>query len=79
MEDLEGLRLDCFRMRQHGRAADVTDSQEMKKDQAVLLGVHSRLEQTRADFFGDSLQCISLDNPAIAAQQVEEEPIGGLR
>src|SRR6266481_2789865 len=48
----------------------------MKKDGAVLLGVHPDLAQTGADFFGDCLLCIRLDNSVVAAQQVEEEPIG---
>src|ERR1700730_1964461 len=67
MKDLKGLRLDCFRIRQRGRAANLTDSQEIEKDSTVLLGVHPDRAQARADFFGDCLLGIRLDDFAIAA------------
>src|ERR1700730_4348652 len=47
----------------------------MEKDSSILLGVHSQLLQSQADFFGDYFGGIGLDNPAIAAKQIEEQPI----
>ena len=46
----------------------------MKKHGTVLLGVHPDLLQTRADLLDDRFGGVSLDNSAIAAQQVEEKP-----
>src|SRR5262245_16894159 len=47
----------------------------MKKGGTVLLRVHPDLLQTRADFLGEYLGVIGLDDPTIATQQVEQEPI----
>src|SRR5260370_39653788 len=47
----------------------------MEKDRTVVLGVHYQLLQSQADFFRDYFGGIGLNNPAIAAKQIEEEPI----
>src|SRR5260370_38366775 len=46
----------------------------MEKDRTVVLGVHYQLLQSQADFFRDYFGGIGLNNPAIAAKQIEEEP-----
>src|SRR6266436_4103812 len=47
----------------------------MEKDRTVLLCVHPQLLHARADFFDDYFGGIGLNNPAIAAKQIKEEPI----
>src|SRR5260370_15011935 len=47
----------------------------MEKDRTVVLGVHSQLLQTQADFFRDYFGGIGLNNPAIAAKRNQKEPI----
>jgi len=47
----------------------------VKQDWSVLVGVQPRLAQTRTDLFGDRLRGIGLDDPTIAAQQVDDQPI----
>src|SRR5260370_4925809 len=47
----------------------------MEKDRTVLLDVHRQLLEGQTDFLGDYFGGIGLDNPAIAAKQIEEKPI----
>src|SRR5437899_3301865 len=47
----------------------------MEKDAALLGRIDPDRLQARADLVGDCLRRVGLDDPAIAAQQVEEQPI----
>ncbi len=75
-QGLESLAFDRFGIRQRGRAGAILDFQQMEQDRPVLVGIHPDLAQARADFVGDNIGGIGLDNPAIAAQQVEGEQVG---
>src|SRR5204862_436208 len=47
----------------------------MQKNGTVLLGVHLDLLQTGANLVDDCFGCVGLDNPTIAPQQIEDQPI----
>ena len=47
----------------------------MEQDWAVLVRIHPDLAKARADLFGDDIGGIGLENPAIAAQEIERQEV----
>ncbi len=74
-ERLKDPILDGLGVRQRRRPSDILDPEQMKQDRAVLIGFHPKLLQAGADLFGDRLGAVALDDPAIAAQQVEHQQV----
>src|SRR5271167_727555 len=48
----------------------------MEKNQPILVRIHPNLAKARADPLGDDIGGVSLENPTIAAQEVENQQIG---
>ena len=48
----------------------------MEQDGTILVGIHPDLFERPAHFPGDRFRGVGLKDPAMAAQQVEDEPIG---
>src|SRR5215471_7227973 len=48
----------------------------MQKNQAILVRVHPDLAKARADPLGNDIGAVGLDNPTIAAQQIQNQQIG---
>ena len=72
---LKRLALDGFGIRQRRRACDILDFQQMEQDRAVLVRIHPDLAKARADLFGDDIGGIGLENPAVAAQEIERQQV----
>src|SRR5262245_4332527 len=47
----------------------------MEKDRTVLLGIHVQFLLRPAELLGDDLGGIGLDDPTVAAKQIEEQPV----
>src|SRR5207244_493217 len=74
-QGLERLGLDRLGTRQGRRAARILDTEEVQQQYAVLIGIQPDLSQRRAQLSGRDLGVIGLDDPADAAQQIEDEEI----
>src|SRR6266851_52941 len=48
----------------------------MQQGGAILLGIHPDLSQARADFLGDCLGGVGLNDAAIAAHEIDDEQVG---
>ncbi len=67
---------DRLGVRQRRLVGGILDLEQMEKDRGVLVGFHSDLFEPRADFFGNRFGGVGLEDPAIAAQHVESQPVG---
>ena len=47
----------------------------MEQDRAILVRIHPDLAKARANLLGDGIGGVCLDNPAVAAQQIESQQI----
>ena len=76
MQSFERLTFDRFGIRQCQRAGDILDFQQMEQDGPVLVRINFDLAKACADLLGDDIGGIGLENPAVAAQEVEYQRVG---
>ncbi len=76
VQDVKALGFYRFGVRECRQAGNFLDSQKMQQNRAVLIRIHPDLAQPGMDFNDDGFGRVRLDDPAIAAQNVERERIG---